>query len=369
MLQAERESPREARPQVQQRANTDTDAVVPVEKPRQSAVCAAEGCTRTVGGLHKTHCCRRCAEEGVHTHTHGPRCQRRAAAQAAGKVADSSSSDEEVAQQQKEQGCAGCAFQVTGVHTTHCCRRCAKKPGQHGPHCAQRTLAVGAATSSDSDEGQEQQACCRRSVKHPGNHGRKCKNVNTDEATPTAPHDAPAAVASSSAVEMQPRTHVPQEPALGQAVCAAQVCCAGCGFQVTGVHTTHCCRRCAKKGGQHGPHCARRVFQTDVEVDVQEADEAVMAADVAREDEAEHLVVGVVADPDPQQVVPEAVPAVPVVCADPQPELELEAVPEPESDSDAVRALQQMGFRMTDALRALVWKHNGDVARVLEELL
>lgn len=38
--------------------------------------------------------------------------------------------------------CAGCGFAVTGIAPAHCCRRCAKTNGQHGPACKQQVVAV-----------------------------------------------------------------------------------------------------------------------------------------------------------------------------------------------------------------------------------
>eukprot|EP01061_Rhynchopus_euleeides_P047998 TRINITY_DN996_c0_g1_i8.p1 TRINITY_DN996_c0_g1~~TRINITY_DN996_c0_g1_i8.p1 ORF type:complete len:524 (+),score=193.34 TRINITY_DN996_c0_g1_i8:143-1714(+) len=264
--------------------------------------CAAEGCTYAVTGLHETHCCRRCAKDGGH----GPRCQHKAAAQPDAEGTDSSSSDEE-AEQTAGRGCAGCAFQVTGVHATHCCKKCSKKPGQHGKKCAQRAqpVAVSAANTITSDEAPQARAL------------------------PVEPVES-----------KEPQQ--PQQPALGQVV-PIQQGCAGCAFQVTGLHTTHCCKKCAKKPGQHGPRCVRRVLDVAVE-------EAQLAA-IAELPREEPLVVGVVAEPE---VV---VPDVPVACAEPEPE------------SDAARALRQMGFEMTDKLWALLVKHDDDVSRVLEELL
>lgn len=39
--------------------------------------------------------------------------------------------------------CPGCSFAVTRSDRTHCCKRCARHPGRHGPKCEQRRAAAG----------------------------------------------------------------------------------------------------------------------------------------------------------------------------------------------------------------------------------
>eukprot|EP00756_Hemistasia_phaeocysticola_P020959 Hpha_TRINITY_DN15746_c2_g4::TRINITY_DN15746_c2_g4_i1::g.39863::m.39863 len=101
--------------------------------------------------------------------------------------------------------CAGgCGFAVTGVTSTHCCRRCQRKAGGHGGGCMKRELG------------------------------------NT-EATPTSASEAPAAAPASPAV---------------------QACASGCGFAVTGVTADHCCRACQGKAGAHGRRCMKQELET-----------------------------------------------------------------------------------------------------------
>lgn len=37
--------------------------------------------------------------------------------------------------------CAGCSYAVTGITPLHCCRKCAKRPGEHGPRCQRLLIA------------------------------------------------------------------------------------------------------------------------------------------------------------------------------------------------------------------------------------
>ena len=254
--------------------------------------CAGEGCSYAVTRRHGTHCCHMCARGGGQ---HGPRCEQRhmetSDVEAAPAVVG-----EDVSQSVKE-----------GMP---CCRKSMKHAGKHGPHC--RVYGWKSAGATDvvmeqtlepleplkslevSQSAQDVVTCCRRSAKHAGKHGPRCRVYGRKSATE-------AAVAP-----IQEEVTVPD---------AALLVCAGCSFEVTGVHATHCCVRCAKHAGQHGPRCQQKMPMA--------AEEGVKVDDKA-------------------------------------------AVVE---ECEGVTALRNMGFEVTADVRAVLEKHNGDVAAVLEEMM
>eukprot|EP00754_Rhynchopus_humris_P046013 Rhum_TRINITY_DN5491_c1_g1::Rhum_TRINITY_DN5491_c1_g1_i1::g.17346::m.17346 len=99
-----------------------------------------------------------------------------------------------------EAGCPGCSFAVTGTHPTHCCRWCSREPGQHGRRCA---AVVHVPSVAKEDSGTDSDA------------------------------------AAGAAAESDEGAQVAEK-------------CPGCEFTRTGVHATHCCKKCSKKPGQHG---------------------------------------------------------------------------------------------------------------------
>ena len=152
-----------------------------------------------------------------------------------------------------------------------------------------------------SESVQKGMPCCRRSVKHAGEHGPRCRV-----------HKRKSADAAES-VEVPSQEEEEEEEDVTAAVPdAALLVCAGCSFELTGVHATHCCVRCAKHAGQHGPRCEQKMPMA-AEEDVQVEDD--------------------------------------------------------EEDSAGVAALRNMGFDITADVRAVLERHNGDVAAVLEEMM
>ena len=300
-----------------------------------------------------TPCCRRSVK---HAGKHGPHCRVHGR-----KSADAT----DVPQAAVAEVCCageGCSYAVTRRHGTHCCHMCARGGGQHGPRCEQRHMetsnveaaapaVVGEDVSESVKEGQhgprclksadatdvlveqteeetpaeavseEVKPCCRRSVKHAGQHGPRCRVHGRKSADAT------------EAVEM-PSQEEEEEDVTAGVPDAALLVCAGCSFEVTGVHATHCCVRCAKHAGQHGPRCEQKMPMAAEE-------------DVQVEDNEDVDVVAVPAETEREQ-------AAAVVC---------------EEDSAGVTALRNMGFDITAHMRAVLERHNGDVAAVLEEMM
>ena len=250
-----------------------------------------------------TPCCRRSVKQAGE---HGPRCR------VHGKK--SADATDVLVEQTEEKTPA----EAVSEEVKPCCRRSVKHAGQHGPRCrvhSQTPEEVEALLSV-----QEGAPCCRRSAKHAGKHGPHCR-VHKRKS------DATEAVEVPSQEE--------EEDVTAGVSDAALLVCAGCSFEVTGVHATHCCVRCAKHAGQHGPRCEQKMPMA-AEEDVQvEDDEDVVVVAVPAETEAE-----------PERVEEKQ-----------------------EADSAGVTALRNMGFDITADVRAVLERHNGDVAAVLEEMM
>ena len=314
--------------------------------------CAGEGCSYAVTRRHGTHCCHMCARGGGQ---HGPRCEKRHMETSDVEAAAPAVVGEDVSQSVKKEGMTCCRKSVkhAGEHGPRCrvhgkksadatdvlveqteeetpaeavseevkpcCRRSVKHAGQHGPRCrvhSQTPEEVEALLSV-----QEGAPCCRKSVKHAGKHGPNCRVHKRKSA------DATEAVEVPSQEE--------EEDVTAGVSDAALLVCAGCSFEVTGVHATHCCVRCAKHAGQHGPRCEQKMRMAAEE-------------DVQVEDNEDVVVVAVPAE------------------AESQAEREEE---KQEADSEGVTALRNMGFDITADVRAVLERHNGDVAAVLEEMM
>ena len=175
----------------------------------------------------------------------------------------------------------------------------------------------------------EVKPCCRRSVKHAGQHGPHCRVHKRKSADATEAVEVPSQEEEEEEEEEEDVTAGVPDVAL--------LVCAGCSFEVTGVHATHCCVRCVKHAGQHGPRCEQKMPMA-AEEDVQVEDD---------EDEDEDV----------------------VVVAVPETKREQEAAVVCEEDSAGVTALRNMGFDITVDMRAVLERHNGDVAAVLEEMM
>ena len=251
-----------------------------------------------------TPCCRRSVK---HAGKHGPRCR------VHGKK--SADATDVLVEQTEEETPA----EAVSEEVKPCCRRSVKHAGQHGPHCRVHTQTPEEVEALQSV--QEGTPCCRKSVKHAGKHGPHCRvHKRKSDAT--------------EAVEVPSQEEEAEEEDVTAGVSgAALLVCAGCSFEVTGVHATHCCVRCAKHAGQHGPRCEQKMpmaAEEDVQVE------------------------------DNEDVVVVAVPA----------ETETEREEEKqEADSEGVTALRNMGFDITADVRAVLEKHNGGIAAVLEEMM
>eukprot|EP00967_Tisochrysis_lutea_P148564 scaffold284112_cov28-Tisochrysis_lutea.AAC.1 len=90
--------------------------------------CASAVCAYLCTGLSAAHCCRLCARQPGE---HGPQCERRLTQ------------------------CAGCEYAVSGLVPAFCCRKCERDPGNHGPHCLR--IVVGGVPEGDTEEYEEEE--------------------------------------------------------------------------------------------------------------------------------------------------------------------------------------------------------------------
>ena len=338
-----------------------------VPQPAVAEVCCAgEGCSYAVTRRHGTHCCHMCARGGGQ---HGPRCEQRHMETSDVEAAAPAVVGEDVSESVKKgMPCCRRSVKHAGEHGPHCrvhkrknadatdvlveqteeetpaeavseevkpcCRRNVKHTGQHGTHCrvhgkksgdddTDKAAQTGATAQTPEEvealqSVQEGTPCCRRSVKHAGKHGPHCRvHKRKSDAT--------------EAVEVPSQEEEEEEDVTAGVPDAALLVCAGCIFELTGVHATHCCVRCAKHAGQHGPRCEQKMP---------------MAAE-DNEDDEDVVVVAVQAEAEREE----------------------EAAAVCEEDSAGVTALRNMGFDITAHMRAVLERHNGDVAAVLEEMM
>ena len=231
-----------------------------------------KGCDFAVTGVAREHCCWKCESRPG---KHGPRCAQRRTADAAEeecvKAAETASSMEDTAPEQVTGGtCTGCDFAVTGVAKEHCCRKCARHPGRHGPRCLQRAASQAEApclaeTSTKAVEGEAscvsgttckgcdfavtgvaREHCCRKCESRPGKHGPRCAQRVVQRTADAAEEECVKAAETASSME----DTAPEQVTGGT--------CTGCDFAVTGVAKEHCCRKCARHPGRHGPRCLQR---------------------------------------------------------------------------------------------------------------
>ena len=212
-----------------------------------------------------------------------------------------------------------------------CCRRNVRRAGKHGKaqretrhqdqgqDVPQQPLGDGR-SEQKHDEEQKQTSdevtavpdvmpCCRRSVRRAGKHGARCRK------------SAPQPVVR----------------------CAGP----GCSFAVTRRRSTHCCVRCARNhlgNGQHGARCEQR----------QVTEAATPAVEPSAPPATE--------EPAVQEVLVQSNEEAVVHQAESEEEKQ-------EADSAGVTALRNMGFDITADVRAMLERHNGDVALTVEEML
>eukprot|EP01065_Artemidia_motanka_P014130 TRINITY_DN1809_c0_g1_i3.p1 TRINITY_DN1809_c0_g1~~TRINITY_DN1809_c0_g1_i3.p1 ORF type:complete len:318 (+),score=102.98 TRINITY_DN1809_c0_g1_i3:67-1020(+) len=140
-------------------------------------------------------------------------------------------------------------------------------------------------------------------------------------------------------------------------------CAAGCGYVVTGVHPTHCCRCCSRGLGRHGHWCRRLAVAARSEAAEQQPAEAavpateqpaepqVPAAEQPAEPHAAAEGEGAGAERPEQQSAPQEAPA-----------------QAPEVDPD-VKIILELGLCDEDAARAVLAACDGSVQRAVTTLL
>ena len=327
------------------RKNADATDVLQVAQ----VCCAGEGCSYAVTRRHGTHCCHMCARGRGQ---HGPRCEQRHMETSDVGAAAPAVVGEDVSQSVRKEGMP-------------CCRRSVKHAGKHGPHCRVHGKKSAGATDVLVEQTEEEtpaesvseevKPCCRRSVKHAGKHGPRCRvhaqtpevvealqsvqdgtpccRKNVKHAGQHGPHCRVHKKSADATESVEVPSQEEEEDVTAAVPDAALLVCAGCSFEVTGVHATHCCVRCAKHAGQHGPRCEQKMPMAAEE-------------DVQVEDDEDVVVVAVPAETETER------------------EEEKQA-----ADSAGVTALRNMGFDITADVRAVLERHNGDVAAVLEEMM
>jgi hypothetical protein len=73
---------------------------------------------------------------------------------------------------------SNCAFLCTGIQPEHCCRLCARSPGQHGPKCERKLLPCSSAGCKYAVTGLSAAHCCRMCAAGRGEHGPNCWHLD-----------------------------------------------------------------------------------------------------------------------------------------------------------------------------------------------
>ena len=269
-------------------------------------------------------------------------------------------------QEQKQAGDVEGEVESESVQeVTPCCRRSVKHAGQHGPRCRVHGKKSGdddtdkAAQMATAPTSEELEApCCRRSVKHAGQHGPRCRVHGRKSADATGNSTMPLPTLQGQ--KFQHRWQSVQE---GTPCCRRSVKHAGQHGPRCRVHgkksgdddtdkaaqmataptpeelEAPCCRRSVKRAGKHGPRC--HVYGRK---GVHATEAATPAVEPSAPPATEELAVQeVLVQSNEEAVVHE--------------------------NSAGVTALRNMGFDITADVRAVLERHNGDVAAVLEEML
>ena len=79
-----------------------------------------------------------------------------------------------LAEQAKKCKNTNCAFLCTGLTPSHCCRLCARTPGEHGPKCQRSVLPCSSPGCTYAVTGLAPAHCCRVCATGRGEHGPNC---------------------------------------------------------------------------------------------------------------------------------------------------------------------------------------------------
>lgn len=94
--------------------------------------------------------------------------------QATAKVSAFLSDSRILAEKAKRCKNSNCAFLITGLTPSHCCKLCARTPGEHGPRCQKRLLACGSPGCAYAITGLAPAHCCKMCATGSGMHGPNC---------------------------------------------------------------------------------------------------------------------------------------------------------------------------------------------------
>eukprot|EP01059_Diplonema_ambulator_P005094 TRINITY_DN14809_c0_g2_i5.p1 TRINITY_DN14809_c0_g2~~TRINITY_DN14809_c0_g2_i5.p1 ORF type:complete len:350 (+),score=148.43 TRINITY_DN14809_c0_g2_i5:153-1052(+) len=279
--------------------------------------------------------------------------------------------------------CKGCDHITTGLAPDHCCWRCMKQPGTHGPHCkkaAPQEMVLDAGMVAEMKD-------CTRMLKEERKREKELAKCE-----------------------------------LAGLPCKAE----GCVFEASmrACAPGYCCKKCMKGKAEHGKNCAGKVFDElpvpeapmcDPTVEVQEVVEEVPEAAMSQSSGCSESCTDTemeIEDPDscsfpsesgtpvmvealeeepvpallpveePEEVAEVAEP-VPVPVPVPVPAEEavvveevVEEVPPPPAEvtlevvyAAQVASLRNMGFTVDDAMLASLEAHEGDLVKLINSML
>ena len=96
---------------------------------------------------------------------------------------------------------SNCAFLCTGLSPSHCCKLCARMPGQHGPKCKRKMLACSSPGCGYAVTGLAAAHCCKKCAAGNGEHGPHCWHLPVEEPKHEAADAAETLDAAASATD------------------------------------------------------------------------------------------------------------------------------------------------------------------------
>jgi len=138
--------------------------------------------------------------------------------------------------------CAGSCGRAATWHPTHCCGKCQRHGGRHGHKCEGVQMPIPSSVPQPEEQNmQSQQQKQQQSAQAQASEAQQKQQQTTESK------------------QQQQQQHIEAEQQQ-QTKCQVQspdssrACAGGCGSAATW-HPTHCCRKCQRHGGQHGPAC------------------------------------------------------------------------------------------------------------------
>eukprot|EP01059_Diplonema_ambulator_P005090 TRINITY_DN14809_c0_g2_i1.p2 TRINITY_DN14809_c0_g2~~TRINITY_DN14809_c0_g2_i1.p2 ORF type:complete len:313 (+),score=158.20 TRINITY_DN14809_c0_g2_i1:138-941(+) len=242
--------------------------------------------------------------------------------------------------------CKGCDHITTGLAPDHCCWRCMKQPGTHGPHCKRETVeAVPEEKEAEKvPVAEEQVVVVGEPVAMTKAEMKECTRM-----VKMAQKEEKQRAKEEKKREKEEKKREKKEAkagALAGLPCKAE----GCVFEAStrACAPGYCCKKCMKGKAEHGKNCAGKEFEVMMEV------------------------IEPVPVPTPVPV-PVPVPAEEAVVV----EEVVEEVPPPPAEvtplevvyAAQVASLRNMGFTVDDAMLASLEAHEGDLVKLINSML